>query len=94
MRNGADLVVVPLAQDAADQNLVCAQLALGGLVDLHDIVVNLARVHGGRIFSSIGGQDKHEVPLRLHAEIALYNILELIMECVVVSALDGLQVGI
>lgn len=92
--NGTQLIVVSLRKDAADENLVRARLALGGSVQLHDVGVNLLRNDGSRVLCAVGGQDHHEVALRLHAEIALNRLLEAAAEGLVIGLLDGVEVGV
>jgi hypothetical protein len=54
VRNGADLVVVARAKDAADLDLVGAHLALGRVVNLLDVAVDLGLVHGDRVLGPDG----------------------------------------
>lgn len=92
--DGADLVVVALREDAANHHLIGAHLGLGGLVQLHDVVVDLVWHNGGRVLGAVGGEYHHEVALRLHAEVALDGILEAAAESLLVGALDGAQVSV
>lgn len=94
MGDGTNLVVVPARQDAADQDLVGSHLALGGLVDLHHIVVDLLRHNGGSVLGTRCGQNHEEVPLRLHAQVSLDIVLQALAVRLVVCALDGLHVGV
>jgi hypothetical protein len=67
--DGTKLVVISAGEDAADENLIGAHLTFGGPVDVHDVVINLLRDNGCRVFGSVGSQDKHKVPLDLSAQI-------------------------
>lgn len=94
MRNCADLVIVPGADNAANQNLIGAHLSFGGLVDLHDVVLYLLRNDWRRILGPGCRQHHEEMAFCFHAEIALDGVLQLAPVGLPVGTLDGVHVGV
>lgn len=98
--NGADLVVVPGAQNAAHRYLVRIELALGRGVQVVDVPVNVGFDHRSRVLGTLRGEHNHEVLLRLHAQVGLHVVFQrfcgvaFAAEEASVLALDGVDVGI
>jgi hypothetical protein len=94
VRNRSNLVVVSQAQDAADLDLIGADLALCCIVEVGDITVNVRLIDGYSVLGSVRLQYDVEVALRLEAQITSYNLDEISMKRSVVFILDGTQIGI
>lgn len=92
--NGADLVVVAQAEDAAHADLVGAELALGCGVQSVHVAVNIGLDDRGGVLGACGLQDNFKVALRLQAQVALDSGNQVLAEGVPVCGLDGVDVGV
>lgn len=92
--DGADLVVVAGAEDAADAHLVGAHLALGGRVQGVGVAIHVGLDDGGGVLGALGRQHELEVALRLEAQLALDGGDQVAVEGGAVRGLDGVQVGV
>lgn len=94
MRDSTNLVVVPATQNMANKKLICTHLALGGLVNLHDIIIDLLGNDGGSVLGSVCSKYHEEVSFGFHAQIALDGLFQTLVECLVVGAFDCPDVGV
>lgn len=92
--NSSDLVVVARAQNGAHHHLVRAELGLGRLVEVHDILVDLLGNDGGAVLGPVGAQYNHEVPLGFHGQVALDHALQRPAKRLMELGLDGVQIGV
>jgi hypothetical protein len=92
--NGADLVVVSRAENAAHLDLVCPDLALSCGIQILNIAVYLRLNDRSCVLSSLGAKHNHEVPLCLHAQIATHVVLQSPAEHALIFAFDGIHIGI
>lgn len=88
------MVVVAGAEDAADADLVGADLALGGVVELLDVAVDLGLLDGRGVLGADGLQHDHKVALGLHAEVAAHGVFKRAVVGLLVQRLDGAQVRV
>lgn len=94
VRDGADLVVVAQAEDAAHGHRVVADLALGGSIDGVDVPVNVGLDHRSRVFGACSRKDNLEVAFRLERELVFNSGGQVTVEGVLVLGLDSVDVGV
>lgn len=92
--NGADLVVVAQAEDAAHAELVGTQLALSGGVQGVHVAVDVGLDDGGRVLGARGLQDDLKVAFGLQAQVSFDSRDQILVEGVSVGRLDGVDVGV